>query len=380
MRRTPEEHLLFNDGLMFDALRANLDTVHSRVQKVAESMLRARPEAELIDELVDELKIRPLELDEDGRRMTKQEVQVDVSRDPRRAFFNDGGQILVPGIRVIVTLPFRGNPDLWQIQPSTFTTSPPRGNISISGDRASGALEMVFEQPADEPVENIKASLDRRMEGIRFYTSHQRNDLRGHEEQLRVRLASAITARRTLLVKHDDLSSLLGIQEVKSGVPLVPGSGSFRPQKEKSSPSDAHEPENEVWDVFVSHASEDKDAIARPLVAALQAEGLRVWFDEMTLKVGDSLRRSIDRGLAKSRFGVVVVSKAFLSKEWPQRELDGLVAREGDGQKVILPIWHEVTAADVRKCSPTLADRLAVPSSRGTAAAVKELMQVIRPE
>lgn len=380
MRRTQEEQLLFNGALLFDALRANLDSVHTRVQSIAESMLRARPEAELIDELIDDLKIRPLELDEDGRRMTKQEVMVDVSRDPRRAFFNDGGQILVPGIRVIVTLPFLGNPDLWQLQPGTFTTSPPSGNISISGDRASGALEIVFEQPGDEPVENIKNALDRRMEGIRFYTANQRNDLRGHEDQLRVRLASAIAARRTLLVKHDDLSDMLGIPEVRPGVLVVRASDLPAPQKGKSAPSEFAEPENEIWDVFISHASEDKNSIARPLAAALQAEGLKVWFDEMTLKVGDSLRRSIDRGLAKSRFGVVVVSKAFLKKEWPQRELDGLVAREGDGQKVVLPIWHEVTAAEVRKCSPTLADRLAVPSSRGIAAATEELMQVIRPK
>ena len=54
---------------------------------------------------------------------------------------------------------------------------------------------------------------------------------------------------------------------------------------------------------------------------------MSVWFDELTLKVGDSLRRSIDRGLASSRFGIVVISPHFLSKEWPQKELDGLTAR-----------------------------------------------------
>ena len=73
-------------------------------------------------------------------------------------------------------------------------------------------------------------------------------------------------------------------------------------------------------------------------------------------------------------------SKAFFSKEWPQRELDGLVALEEDGRKVILPIWHDVTANDVRQRSPTLADRLAIPSSKGIAVVVRELLEVIRPQ
>ena len=64
----------------------------------------------------------------------------------------------------------------------------------------------------------------------------------------------------------------------------------------------------EPCDVFVSHASEDKDAVVRPLAHALRAAGLRVWFGEFALHIGDSLRRKVDRGLATSRFGVVVLS------------------------------------------------------------------------
>jgi hypothetical protein len=50
------------------------------------------------------------------------------------------------------------------------------------------------------------------------------------------------------------------------------------------------------WEVFISHASEDKDAVVRPFAEALEARGLKVWYDEFTLRVGDSLRQSIDRG------------------------------------------------------------------------------------
>ena len=53
----------------------------------------------------------------------------------------------------------------------------------------------------------------------------------------------------------------------------------------------------DLWDVFISHASEDKEAIARPLAEALRSHGLRVWYDEFALRPGNSLRESIDRGL-----------------------------------------------------------------------------------
>ena len=131
------------------------------------------------------------------------------------------------------------------------------------------------------------------------------------------------------------------------------------------------------WDVFISHAGEDKEDFVRPLAQALHARGLSVWFDELTLTVGDSLRRSIDRGLARSRFGVVVISPHFLDKEWPQRELDGLAAREVDGTKVILPVWHNITAEQIRDRSPMLADRIATLSSSGIDRVVDDLARAI---
>lgn len=121
-----------------------------------------------------------------------------------------------------------------------------------------------------------------------------------------------------------------------------------------------------TYDVFVSHASEDKDDFVRDFVKCLQQNGLKVWYDEFTLRVGDSLRRSIDNGLKNSRYGIVVLSEAFFSKEWPQRELDGLFAREVNGEKVILPIWHKISKNEVMKFSPLIADLLALNTSNFT--------------
>jgi hypothetical protein len=131
-------------------------------------------------------------------------------------------------------------------------------------------------------------------------------------------------------------------------------------------------------DVFISHASEDKDAIARPLFHALSARGVSVWFDEATLELGDSLRRKIDEGLARCRYGVLIISPAFLSKRWPQRELDALVARETtSGEKAILPIWHNIEATTLLQYSPMLVDRLAASSREGVTAIVEKILRVL---
>ena len=113
------------------------------------------------------------------------------------------------------------------------------------------------------------------------------------------------------------------------------------------------------YDVFISHASEDKDSIVRPLAQALVEQGLKVWYDEFELKIGDSLRRKIDRGLSKSRFGIVVLSKAFIKKGWTNYELDGIISKVNTGEQVILPIWHGITKQEVLNYSPSLADKVA---------------------
>jgi hypothetical protein len=134
-----------------------------------------------------------------------------------------------------------------------------------------------------------------------------------------------------------------------------------------------------AWpDVFISHASEDKALVARPLATALTERGWSVWLDELELTVGDSLSRRIDDALAKSRFGVVILSPAFFAKEWPQRELAGLAAREvSAGAKIILPVWHNVDQNYIVDRSPTLADRLGSDTKRGIDVVAHELARAL---
>lgn len=135
------------------------------------------------------------------------------------------------------------------------------------------------------------------------------------------------------------------------------------------------------YDVFISHASEDKDAVVRPLAQALQQAGLVVWYDEFELRIGDSLRRKIDHGLAHSRFGVVVLSGDFFRKGWPNYELDGLVTRGIGGEQVLLPIWHNITKNEVVAYSPSLADKLARSTATHTIEEIAtEIAAVVRGE
>ncbi len=135
--------------------------------------------------------------------------------------------------------------------------------------------------------------------------------------------------------------------------------------------------EKDQWDVFISHASPDKDAFVVPLAEALHKKGVRVWLDQRAIGIGDSISMSINEGLAKSRFGIVVLSKAFFNRSWPQKELGALLAQESDGRNRIIPIWHGVEFDDIMQYAPVLADRMAARSDEGIARIVDRLLRFL---
>lgn len=160
-------------------------------------------------------------------------------------------------------------------------------------------------------------------------------------------------------IREEPLSSLPGL--VRNNVPPAPDAG------------------NKSYDVFISHASEDKDDVVRSLAHALSAQELEVWYDEFTLRIGDSLRQKIDKGLANSRVGLVVLSPAFISKGWTNYELDGIVTRSVSGEQILLPIWHNITKQQVVDFSPSLADKVARSTATHTVEEIaEEIAEVIR--
>jgi hypothetical protein len=137
----------------------------------------------------------------------------------------------------------------------------------------------------------------------------------------------------------------------------------------------------EDLELFISHASEDKADLVRRLADRLRHWGIKVWYDEYSLSPGDSLSRSLDKGLSRTRYGLVVISRSFIKKPWTEYELRGLTAKEMFRRdKVIIPIWHDVTEADVVAFSPPLADKVAVRTDGKSVDEVAEaIIKAIRP-
>jgi hypothetical protein len=131
------------------------------------------------------------------------------------------------------------------------------------------------------------------------------------------------------------------------------------------------------WDIFICHADEDKDKCVLPLKRALAQAGLSVWLDADVLATGDSVRRAIESGLSKSRYGVVILSPRFFGKEWPNKELDALFEREREGKKVILPVWFEVDKEEVERRALLLSGRRAAKWSDGIDAVVRGIVQAV---
>lgn len=182
-----------------------------------------------------------------------------------------------------------------------------------------------------------------------------------------IRHSAAVEPPRLPVAKSSPLPA-------SSGIRHEPSLSGIRHER----PAESTRESVQTWDVFVSHAHEDKEAIAEPLAEALRARGLEVWLDKTELRIGDSLRRKIDQGLAKSTFGVVILSKPFFAKGWAQYELDGIVGRSVNGEQRLLPIWHEISRDEIVEQAPSLADKIARSTATSTVAEIAdEIAEVV---
>lgn len=134
------------------------------------------------------------------------------------------------------------------------------------------------------------------------------------------------------------------------------------------------------YDVFVSHAWEDKEEFVDGLVDELRKAGLKVWYDTSHIKWGDSMRQKIDEGLRHSRFGIVVLSPNYIAerKYWTKAELDGLFQLESIHGKTLLPIWHNLTKQQVMDFSPIIANKIAMTTATMTAKEMAEQLALLK--
>ena len=123
---------------------------------------------------------------------------------------------------------------------------------------------------------------------------------------------------------------------------------------------------------------EDKESFVDEFVEILKKLGLKIWYDSDNLKWGDSIRAGIDKGLKKCKFGIVIISRNYISKHWTNYELEGLFQRESTDGKLILPIWHNITKKEIQDFSPVLAGKMAMNTALMTPDEIgKQLLELV---
>jgi len=357
--------LLFSRVTVFDVLEHRQQTIKSEVKNLNASALDAMAEDQLIHELATRYKFEIPVIDDDKTYMSHREVDVDVSRDPMRLILDRNRPFYIKGTEITIKVPFRGDPNLFQVRPSSFTLNPPRGEIS-------GHEICLTYTRTDSNAAAVRSDYLKSIQDIKQYLGWLETSLSTFNSNVGQELRPLIAQRRQQLATSSEMVASIGLPIKQTETKL-----DHREHNYSASALAKSTVSSKKWDVFISHASEDKDSLVRPLASALQQSGLNVWYDEFSLKVGDSLRTSIDYGLANSRYGIVVLSNSFFEKHWPVQELNGLTTKELNGKKVILPIWHNVGFDEVRAFSPILADRLAIPSNVGISRLVKDIGTVV---
>jgi hypothetical protein len=135
----------------------------------------------------------------------------------------------------------------------------------------------------------------------------------------------------------------------------------------------------DLRDVFLCHAWDDRKETAKELHDLLESRGVKVWFSEKDVVLGTSLLREIDKGLAKSRVGIVLVTPALLKRVQAEgiadKELSALLARD-----LLVPIVHNTTYEALREVSPLLGSRSGLSTSDDSMADIAaKLAELVTP-
>lgn len=358
---------IFSDINIEQFFQRRLELAKKRIDELDAESLSQKDDEYHIRRILEEVRITPLRLRFDEVKITKDWRDIPSEYHPRDRFFLSPEKSFS---RLIIHyhLPFEGDPELLQCRPNPTVIIPVEINIQEN--------EITFELikwNGDELKSNAQKILSA-LKQILLNLTTQVNDFNSSAQ---TKVLQLFSIRKSEIKKDADFITNLGYPIKKETFSKAIERTISQREITFSHSSHRLESSESECDIFISHASEDKDDFVRPLAESLLCECLTVWYDEYTLVVGDSLREKIDDGLSKSRFGIVVLSHNFFAKEWPKKELDGLFARETSSAKVILPVWHGVEKEDVLKFSPILADRVAVRSNQGIQHVVNEILKAI---
>jgi hypothetical protein len=281
----------------------------------------------------------------------EEKIKIDARRLPNRLIRPGAGPVMEDATELIFHIPFDGDPEVFDIHPSASNSRLVEGEIV--------GQELLLRLKVVDGNFDIQAHVGRELQQVNWALNQIKSKDAYFVQELSAALANEVAKRKRSIESRSSITSNLNIPRRQA----APQTKAIQGVERKEMTTFKTKEADQKKDVFTSHASEDKPYV-EPLVAKLEEAGISVWYDRLVLEWGDDLRPKIDNGLANCRYGIVVLSKAFLGKKkWTEHELNGLFAREQAGQKLILPIWHGITRDDLLQYSPALADRLAMISA-----------------
>ena len=345
-------------------LRATLEGQLKQIEKQIESELKTNPPNDnlsYISEKVSQYQIKPLVFDKENISLTTRQEEITSDYFPN-SFFVDKEQYYEKEV-LTFNLPFSGDPSLLRCVPST------RILWTEEIDLKNNTILFDIINFSDNP-ETIKKERDKIVNFLENQSQNVNKQVEGYNQSLSKSIEDLLKKITGKLSDHSKFLSQLGTPlQTKNAQDLSINIQSIR--------SNVENIELKKYDVFICHASEDK-LFVNKLANALKNHKVEVWYDDFQLGWGEDLRQAIDNGLKNSLYGIVVFSKSFLQrKKWTEYELNGLFAREKKGQKIILPIWHDISRDDLVQYSPSFADRIAKRSSDSLEKIVDKLKGII---
>ena len=216
--------ILFYGCNLYDVLESNLQITKTYVDELPETNFIGAEDGGIVEHVFSKFQVMPIDLHEDAKELEKEEIEVDVRGDWNRAIIDNSRPAMVPGLKIIVSIPFSGDPLLWKCQPSTYTLNPPRANVQKDPRNDEGGhIEIILECPSDA-INNakIKQEIESIIKNIHSYLGTISGDVEAHNRNLLPCIQGYVAARRQRLGKHAELAKVLDIPlKKKPGAPDV---------------------------------------------------------------------------------------------------------------------------------------------------------------
>jgi hypothetical protein len=216
-----ENQYLFSDADLAGTLDNYLKQVDEEVNKIPKSQFLFSSDQDILDNIYSIMKVNPIELHLESKEMETKEIQMRLERG-ERSYFDYRRTVKIPGFRIIVTIPFSGDHFLWKLRPSSWSTQYPKAVIRNATMNENGLLDIIFEQRADAPPEEVSSELDRNIGLIKRYLANQLKDINPWNERLPDLIRQAIARRRDRLEKAEGLVRHLNIPlKSRDGTPPI---------------------------------------------------------------------------------------------------------------------------------------------------------------